>query len=489
MRGLTSTILLVLALAGLGAYIYFVDSKRPAPGVETRDKVFAVEADAIEEITLTAGGETTTVRKTEGTWRMTAPQAVDADQTEVSNLTSNLASLELNRVIDENASNLGEYGLAQPAIQISFKAANGVSGALNLGDKTATQADLYAAKPGESRVFVVSAFQESTFNKKPFDLRDKRVLHFERDKVDSLEIALGGGAPPMQFGRTGSDWVVRAPVQSRGEYSAIEGILTKLSTTNMTKLVEASATEPAVLAKYGLDQPAATITLGAGSTRATLALGREEDGAVYARDQSRAMVFAVDPSLLSDLKKPVEDYRDKDLFDFRGFNASRLRIVRGSETLEFQKVSAGEGAVDRWQRVGSGGATIDLNAAMMDDFLSKLTALRAQSFVTALDNTGLNPPALVVGVSYDQGKFERVRLGTMNGEAFASRDGESGAAKLDAQAYKDMAAALDTLLAPPPPADSTGNASPSGPSPANTSPIAPTGNASPGNSTPPAPAK
>ena len=30
MRGLTSTLLLVVVLAGLGAYIYFVDSKKPA---------------------------------------------------------------------------------------------------------------------------------------------------------------------------------------------------------------------------------------------------------------------------------------------------------------------------------------------------------------------------------------------------------------------------------------------------------------------------
>mgnify|MGYP003353075226 CR=1 FL=1 len=50
MRGLTSTLILVLLLAGLGGYIYFVDSKKPeaGPGGETRGKVFSVEADKIE---------------------------------------------------------------------------------------------------------------------------------------------------------------------------------------------------------------------------------------------------------------------------------------------------------------------------------------------------------------------------------------------------------------------------------------------------------
>jgi hypothetical protein len=468
MRGLWSTIALVAVLAGLGAYIYFVDSERPSPGMEPRDKVFTVEADAIEEITLTSGGETSTLRKADGTWKMTAPQAVDADQSEVSTLTSNIASLEVNRVVDENSSNLGEYGLEKPAIQIAFKAASGVTGTLNLGDKTATQSDLYAVKAGESRVFLVSAFQESTFNKKPFDLRDKRVLHFERDKVDTMEVALGGPAA-LQFGRTGSDWVIKAPGQSRADYSAIEGLLTKLSSTNMTRLVEPSTKDPTVLAKYGLDKPAATITLGAGSTRATLALGREEDGSVYARDQSRDMVFAVDPSLLTDLKKPADDYRDKDLFEARSFNMARLRLVRGTETLEFQKVPGAESAVDKWQRVVAGGGATDLDAVKMDDFLSKLTAMRAQSYAGLLDRTGLDKPALMVSVSYDQGKFERVRFGTVGADAFAERDGEPGAAKLDGQAYKDMTAALDSVLAPPAPATTAGNASPSAPA-ANASP-------------------
>jgi hypothetical protein len=230
----------------------------------------------------------------------------------------------------------------------------------------------------------------------------------------------------------------------------------------MTKMVEASAKDPAVLAKYGLDKPAAAVTLGAGSTRATLALGREEGGAVFARDQSRDMVFAVDPSLLADLKKPVDDYRDKDLFEFRGFNAARLRIVRGAETIELQKVPGGEGAADKWQRASAGSAS-DLDAVKVDDFLSKLSALRAQSYVDAPVETGLDKPALVVSVSYDQGKFERVRAATVNADAFAQRDGEAGAAKIDAAAYKEMTAALDAALAPPAPASAAGNASPAAP--------------------------
>ena len=445
MRRLVNMLVLVVLLAGLGAYIYFVDSKRPASGgLAEKEKVFTVEADKLEELTVTSGSETTTLRKVDGAWRITAPVQAEADQSAVSSLTSGLSSLEINRVIDENAANLGEYGLAKPRITVSYKAAGGGTGQIQLGDKTATQSDLYAVKDGGKRVFLVQAFQESTFDKKPFDLREKRILHFERDKVDSVEIAQDGS--PIQLARSGSDWVVKQPVQARGDYSAIEGLLTRFSSAGMTKLVELQV-DPATLAKYGLDKPAATLTLGAGSTRATLAVGKEEEGAVYARDLARQMIFAIEPGLVTDLKKPAGDFRDKDLFEFRNFNLDRLRVVRGADTYEFQKVmQTGESAGEKWQRV-AGSATTDIDTGKMDDYLSKLTALRAESFVA----TALDKPVLVVSASYDGGKFERVRF-SRGTEAVAAREGEAGAARLNASSYDETIKSFEALIAPPPPA-------------------------------------
>ena len=93
---------LIAVLAGLGGYIYFVDAKRPASAIAEKEKVFAdLTADKIEEISVTSDGESSTLRKADGAWKMTAPIAADADQNEISTLTSNLSSLEINRVIDE----------------------------------------------------------------------------------------------------------------------------------------------------------------------------------------------------------------------------------------------------------------------------------------------------------------------------------------------------------------------------------------------------
>jgi hypothetical protein len=450
MRGLKSTIALVLVLAGLGAYIYFVDSKRPAStsgigdsAAETREKVFNVEADTVEEMRVTSDKETTLLRKTDGTWRIVDPAQVDADQTEVSGLTTSLTGIEMGRVVEENASDLARYGLADPKIKIAFKGQGNAAGEILIGDKTATGTDLYAAKAGEKRVFLVPSYQENSFNKKPFDLRDKRILTIKRDDIDLLDV---GGTSQYQLTRVGTDWRLKAPMQARADYSAIEGLLTRLTTTNMTKLVEQGAAggsiAPDVLAKYGLDKPQATVSIGAGSSKATLALGKEEEGAVYARDLSRPMVFAVDPTLLTDLKKPADDYRNKGLFEARPFNLARLRVVRGKDSYEFEKVIGTGGAGDKWQRKINGGAGTDVDVAKMEDFLSKITNLRADSFVA----NGAAQPELIVSTSHDEGKFERVRFGKVGADTVASRDGEPGAGKVDATNYGDTIKALDEVI-------------------------------------------
>ena len=455
MRCLTSTIILVLVLAGLGAYIYFVDSKKPAGGIEEKQKVFSVEADKIEEITVTADAETTTLRKEGGTWKVTSPVSTDADTTEVSGMTSALAGLEVNRVVAENATNLAEYGLAEPRIKLAFKAQGGASGELHLGEKTATQSDMYAVKPGEQRVFLVQAFQESSLAKKTFDLRDKRVLHFERDKIDTIELTQPG-SPMVQLVRNGSEWSVKQPVPARGDYSAVEGLLTRLSTASMTKLVDPNSPET-----FGLEKPTAVVTLGAGSTRATLEFGVEKDSALYVRDQARQMLFAVDPSLATEVKKTADDFRDKDLFEFRTFNVLRLRLVRGADTYEFQKVAgSGENPTDKWQRLVDGKGT-DVDTTKMEDLISKLSALRAQSFTATAGALAKAPPALVAESSYDTNKFERVRYMKDDKQTIAIREGETGVAVVDSSAYDETMKALDAVLAPPaPPAPPTPPAPP-----------------------------
>jgi Domain of unknown function (DUF4340) len=456
MRGLTSTLILVVVLAGLGAYIYFVDSKRPAQSADsssaTKEKVFTVEADKITELRVSFQGESSLLRKDEGGWKMIEPAQIDADPPEAIGVATSLSNVDIVRVVDENATNLEQFGLANPNITVAFKAEGGAEGTLKLGNKNATQGEIYAIKNDEKRVFLVSSFQETSFNRKPFDLRDKKILKFDRDKADSL--VLVKGASSIELSRSGSEWKVVKPVPSRSDYSAIEGFLTRLSSSNMSKLLEESSKD---LAKYGLDKPSMTVTIGAGSAKTVLEVGKAEAGQTYAKDASRPMVFTVDTTLQDDLNKSFDDYRKKELFEFRPFYLAKLRAVldapSGPKTYEFEKQKPATPAdPETWKVTRVGGPSHTADQTAMDDLLNKLVAIKAETFVDAKTKTGIDKPALVVSASYDEGKFERVRFGQVGEAAFGVRDGESGVAKIDANSMRAAMQAFDMAVTPKEPA-------------------------------------
>ena len=446
MRGFKSLVVLVVVLAGLGAYVYFIESKKPQDtATPAGPKVFTVKAEAIEEVTVkSAGGERTTLKKTGGAWQITAPFAAPADEAEISGITSGLATVDVVRTVEENAADLAQFGLAEPRVEIEFREAGGKSAKrLLIGDKTATSGDLYATVPGEKKVFLIAGSYDASFSRSTFDLRQKSVLTFERDKVD--QVIVEAGAAPVELARAAGEWKLSRPILAPADYGTVEGLIGRVQSAQMKAI---TAQDAPSLKPYGLDKPAASVTFGLGSSRATLLLGGKADaGTVYAKDASRPMVFTVDSTLLDDVKKPADQLRRKDVFEFRAFNATAVHITRGTSTVAFEKTKGqGKDATDVWRQTKP--AAKDVDAAAFDTLLTKLSDLRAQSFVETggRTKTGLESPVMVVTVRFDEGKKEeKVTFGRVGADVFAAMAGQPGAAKIDATEFDDAVKALEAI--------------------------------------------
>jgi hypothetical protein len=435
-RGLKSTVVLLVVLIGLVAYIYFVDSKKPASDApETKTKAFIVEADQIEEIQMKpASGEASRVQKTNGTWQLVEPERADADQGQVSNAASSLATLEINRVVDENPTDLSQYGLNPPKSDVAFR----VKGQkethhLLLGDKTSTGGDMYAKTPDQKRVFLIAAYLENTFERTPFDLRDKAALKFDQSKADGIEIVHSG---TTALAKSGTEWTLTKPFKARADFASAEAVLTSLSSLQMQKIVENDAKD---LAKYGLDKPDATVSVNAGSTRASLAIGKKEGDSFYARDLSRPMVFTIPAMTATDLEKDASVLRRKDMFDGRSFNTTHVELKRGGETLSFDK-SKGKDGKDVWKNA----AGKDVDAMKMEDTLTKLSNIRAQLFQDRVDPV-LKTPTLVVTLKLDNNTTETVAFARSGNAVLANREGEPGSATVEVMPFNDAMTAIDAV--------------------------------------------
>jgi len=437
MGRLWSTIALTLVLAGLGGYIYFVELGRDPNAGEAREAVFeGLEAEAVDELQVKGSeGDPARLTRTDDTWRLVEPVESAANETEVSSIASNLASLEIDRVVDEAAADLAQYGLDPARIDVGFRAGgDGELRRLLIGDTTPTGGNLYATIEGTGRVFLIASYLSSTFDKNAFTLRDRRILVFDRDAVDGLTV--DSGSERVRLAKSGSEWRITAPIEARADFAAVEGALQRLSSTQMQSIVTEGETD---LGQYGLARPTGTIEVSAGSAQAALRLGSTDNALVFAQDASRPQVFTVAPTIRDDVIRTVADFRRKDVFDGRSFTATRAELVRGGETVVLEKSEAEDGGIT-W--LDADGEMVETTAA--EDLLSKVTAVRAESF-EARAPAALDAPLLEVTLAYGEDRTETVRFARAGEDAFASRAGEPGAARIDALSLDDILTALDEV--------------------------------------------
>lgn len=445
MRGLRSTLALLVVAVGLGAYIYFVERHRdPASAPEPNEELFTFDADDVRELEVRAeDGAVTELRQDDGVWRIVAPVESAADDVSATSLAATLSSLEINRVLDEGPVDLEPFGLEAPAMEIGV-AADGGDGRqrLLIGDETPTGSDRYAKLDASDRVFLIPGYHRTTLNKTTFDLRDKTVLDFDRDALNRFEVV--SGERTIGFARDGDDWRLAEPLQAAADFGTVEGLIGSLGSGRMRAVASESAD---ALDEYGLDAPAHTIALHTGSATATLHVGGEaEDGTYYAHDAARPLVFTVDATLVTNLERGADEYRRKDLFAFRPFNAGRLEIQRGDDTVVFEKRAAAEDAEDSedtWELAAPDGGSVPHDA--MDDLLTKLSGLRAASFVASREEAGIGSEQIAATISArfgDADTQEQVTFWRSGEETFAVSGDEPGAARIDSQAFNDALEAL-----------------------------------------------
>ena len=177
-------------------------------------------------------------------------------------------------MVVESTANLAEYGLASPSRTVAV-AVEGVKDPLTVqfGAKAPDGGAVYARTPSSPKVFAVASWVESSFDKKPFDLRDRDLLHVKRDDVRQLEVTGPEGSYALARTDAG-DWAFTKPLGTRAGRWSVDGLLGTVENLRMESVAAEDAKDPKEIAGFGLDPPARTVSLVLkdGSTR-TLEIG------------------------------------------------------------------------------------------------------------------------------------------------------------------------------------------------------------------------
>src|SRR5207245_2939326 len=129
---------------------------------------------------------------------------------------------------------------------------------LLVGAKLADGSGVYAKLPASNRVFTVASWTVGSFEKKPFDLRDRDLLHLKRENVKRLEISGPDGS--YALARADRDeWAFSKPLVTRAGRWSVDSLLGNLEGLRMESVAAEAAKD---LKPFGLAKPERTVTVG-----------------------------------------------------------------------------------------------------------------------------------------------------------------------------------------------------------------------------------
>src|ERR1041385_2630783 len=343
-RGLLVAVALRAVLAGLS---YWSNKKKAAadalPISDASPKILSIPDDQFKQIKVAkTGGDTTVlVRGDDNKWKITDPKTLPADQDSVSSLVSTLSSLSSDRLIEDKAADLSQYGLNKPTMEVTVTKKDGKTETVLLGDDTPTGGGEFAMKQGDPRVFTVASFVKSSVDKSYKDLRDKRLLTFDSDKL--TRVALQAKGAEFEFGKNNqNDWQILKPKPLRADGSQVEDLIRKLKDAKMdTAVSEDDAKKAATGFAGGKKVAVATVTDATGNQQLEVReSGKDKDKTYYAKSSAVEGIYKVQNDLGEAMNKAVDDFRNKKLFDFAWSDPTKVQI--GNVT--YQKSG------DKWTR-------------------------------------------------------------------------------------------------------------------------------------------
>ncbi len=233
-RGLTISAVVLAALAGLLWWSNREKAKEATkPPVDTTAKILALNEPDIQKLEMKkrGGDDTILQRNGAGKWQMTAPQTYGVDQEAANSLASAAATVSSDRVVDDKATDFKQFGLDSPSLELDVTQKNGNTSKLLLGDDVPGGSGTYAHLAGKDKVYTVASFTKSNFDKSAKDLRDKRLLTFDQDKLSRIELI--AKKQDIEFGRSKDEWQILKPKPLRADGLQVEELIRKLKDAKM----------------------------------------------------------------------------------------------------------------------------------------------------------------------------------------------------------------------------------------------------------------
>ena len=369
---------------------------------------------------LTSQPSTVNCEKRGDTWLVTHPIEAKADAEEIETLISELRALQVSTfeadTVEANVPvRLENSGLDTPRLQIELTDGDKTY-ALHIGSavplEDGTQERVYVKSVHQDAIYTVSDDIYKLLNKSAFDLRDKRVIDFQR--TDTVRFAISTRRQQGMEKIVGTKnydniWELETSTGTiKADAEAVDDLLFGVDSLEATAFVDKPVNS---LASYGLALPSIKVafTQRGEEKPAVLLIGdRAEDGTVYVKAEHSAQVARVKRSLIDKIALGTAWLRDKQVLNFHIDDVIRLTLLHGEESLTCQRLGT------NWRLTAP--VKENANNAEVNAIIYELDDLRADAYVGSEPiltdtSTGFNSPQVQLTIELRNQKVYTLQVG------------------------------------------------------------------------------
>src|SRR5579883_773588 len=212
------------------------------------------------------------------------------------------ADVSSDSVVEDKMSDPKTSGFNDPSLKVAITA-KGKTSNLLIGDDTPTNSGSYAMVEGDPKVYTVASYVKSGLNKTYNDLRDKRLLTFDQDKLSRVELT--AKKQTEEFGRDKDQWQIVKPKPLRADSSQIDELIRKLKDAKMdTSISDEDAKKAA--AAFGSGTPIAVVKFTDPSGTQQIEIRKNKDD-YYAKSNVVAGVYKVSSDIGTGVDKGLDE--------------------------------------------------------------------------------------------------------------------------------------------------------------------------------------
>jgi hypothetical protein len=268
-----------------------------------RDKVTTIEIESPKgAVTLAKDGER---------WKITAPQALAADQVEAGAVLFKLRDLRAQAFLTDDAAGIPRY-LAKPTVRVRITEQGSPAPRTVLlapsPEKRGGAPSAYAAVAGQGPVVLVDGKSLDELGRSADDLRD-RALFAGLEPRDIKRVRVRAAGQTIVAERSGdSDWKLVEGGKGAAKAATVDNLLYALRALKWKTIAAPTGDEPA---KYGLDAPTLEVTLfkADGGEAGALLVGKREGEQAWIKLKSAPAIYTVDVKQLGDAPKVPDDFK------------------------------------------------------------------------------------------------------------------------------------------------------------------------------------